>query len=174
MASGKSARRLLQFFKTTDAPNISAWSEALAAQLDNDVEGGQGKLSERPAASLRGRIFVVQGDATAANNGIVWWDTGASWLAVNLPANGQTYSAKVERTSGEYEPSSIRPTLVTVEAARAGGALSVAVEIGGVTVGRSEIAAGGTATFSFICPAGAKYLLSVGAITKAFTSYLML
>jgi hypothetical protein len=110
--SGKTTRRLLTFIKPTDAPELSLLSEKLANQLDNDVEGGQGKLSERPSAALRGRLYVVQGDATAANNGIVWWDTGGTWIAVNtvrqagsnsLVSWGQvTATGVVEAGSGDF------------------------------------------------------------------------
>jgi hypothetical protein len=88
MPSGATARRKLPFIKPTDAPKISELSELLANALDNDVEGGQGTLAERPAAKLRGRIWMVQGDATEANNGNIWWDTGAIWVQLNTVQQG--------------------------------------------------------------------------------------
>jgi hypothetical protein len=123
-ASGRTARRLLQFWKPGDAPTISAWSEALAGQLDNDVEGGQGTLAARPAAALRGRIWVVQGDATAANNGVVWWDTGSTWIAI-----GATPLPPVTRT-GSFtaqvgEAIIINPTAGSIALPNASGLIEI-------------------------------------------------
>jgi len=101
--SGKSARRKLPFLLTTDSPEIHAAAEALCAALDNDVEIKTGKLSERPAASLFGRLFYVQGDVTAANNGIIWLDLGATWTAVNSPGEwiATALGAKITDSGGQ-------------------------------------------------------------------------
>jgi hypothetical protein len=144
MASGRTARRLLQFYKPTDAPTLSAWSEALANQLDNDVEGGQGKLSERPPAKLRGRVFVVQGDATEANNGIVWWDTGATWLAVNHQV-GAGPTVTTPGVGAEVEPSSSRAADVSVVCEGVTGVAGIVTAlVGGVPYGIAAVNGAGT------------------------------
>ena len=68
MTWGESARRKLKYLLTTEPPKIHEWGQLLAEALDNDCETGQGTLAERPAAKTRGRLYMVQGDATAANN----------------------------------------------------------------------------------------------------------
>lgn len=127
--SGKTARRLLKFLLTTDPPSFHENLELLCNQLDNDVEILTGKLSERSVAKLFGRLFYVQGDATEANNGIVWIDLGATWVALNggltdkniaagraLTATGNSYSvnkvfSKAEAEAG-VEPSATRMAIV--------------------------------------------------------------
>lgn len=136
--SGTTARRKLPFIKPTDAPKLSELSELLANALDNDVEVKTGKLSERPASSLFGRLFYVQGD-TAANNGITWIDLGASWTVVATPSGaGQSYSvtSKVltEGASYSHEYSSSRGAQVLVYIQPSGGSSSLVIKIGGVEV----------------------------------------
>lgn len=81
--SGKTTHRSLPYLETSNPPVFHEAGKLLAERLDNDIEGGQGALAARPAAGLRGRVYVVQGDPTESNNGIVWWDTGSTWLPVN-------------------------------------------------------------------------------------------
>lgn len=64
-------------------PDGPAQMEAIATVLDGAVVYGQGALAARPEAGIEGRLYFVTGDATAANNGILWWDTGAAWDPVN-------------------------------------------------------------------------------------------
>src|SRR5262249_39724400 len=119
MASGATARRKLQFPKPTDADKICSDLEGLAIQLDKDAETGQGTLAERPAAKLYGRLYMVQGDGTAANNGILWWDTGSTWISTNLQTNNNKYVERKNLTKAEgeagFEPSSSRPAIVIIE-----------------------------------------------------------
>lgn len=62
--------------KIVDPDTLSADLHAIARALENDVEGGQGKLSERPAPALRGRLFyVTEGVETG-----LYWDTGSQWV----------------------------------------------------------------------------------------------
>jgi len=97
MATGKTTRRSLPYPKTTDAPKVATDMEALAEALDNDVEGGQGTLAARPGAPYtRGRLYVVQGDTTTANNGIVWWDNGTNWIAVTQLAAESVGTSQLE------------------------------------------------------------------------------
>jgi hypothetical protein len=149
------ARRELTYPIPADAPTISKAFETLANQLDSDVVGGQGKLSERPAAKLRGNIYVVQGDAIAANNGIVWWDTGATWLAVNLPGTGQAYAGVRTYTKAEAEAgvvtSTLRPAFVQFSVISSG-----VLTIGGVTVISSP-----TACIGYIISAGEQWKAAV-------------
>lgn len=117
MASGTTARRKLIFPKATDAPKVTTDIEGLANQLDNDVEGGQGTLAARPAAALRGRVYMVQGDPTPANNGVLWWDTGATWITANGEAvTPSTISAptglELRAAGAEILASATRPALV--------------------------------------------------------------
>jgi hypothetical protein len=159
--TGKSARRLLPFIKPTDAPAINEWGNLLTAALDNDVEGGQGKLSERPAAALRGRVWMVQGDAVAANNGVVWWDTGATWVSINPGGSG--YVSSLLENNTEYEPSATRPTFVTTRILSSTKTF-YAVIVGGVEIGSVWSPEGVGGSMGFIVPAGVKFKVT-GATT---------
>jgi hypothetical protein len=200
MASGRTARRLLQFCKPTDAPAISSYTEALANQLDNDVEGGQGKLSERSAAKLRGRIYVVQGDATEANNGIVWWDTGSTWIAVNglldtknvaagkaLLATGNSYGARTSRSlEAALTPSVSGPTLVTIDlnlSPTPGFGKSAKVYVNGAQItelfcGGTSVESGNRLSATFLVPPGQTWEVrdgtGTGGVNSLFSSYLAL
>jgi hypothetical protein len=86
----------------TDPDKLSADIQALAVALDSDVVGNQGTLAARPAASLRGNIYVVQGDATPANNNVAWWDTGSTWIAIGAnPLSIVARAGSFEAKSGE-------------------------------------------------------------------------
>lgn len=50
--------------------------EALAAQY------AEGTRAARPAAGTAGRLYTVEGDATAAFNGGMFYDNGAGWISV--------------------------------------------------------------------------------------------
>lgn len=73
---GETARRKLKYPKEEDTPDVPRDIEALALQLDNDTESGEGKLSERPAAKTRGRLYYV----TEGPEKGLWWDNGAAWV----------------------------------------------------------------------------------------------
>jgi hypothetical protein len=73
-------------YADADAADFAAAVNPVIDALDLAAMQGQGILSARPAAAHQGRFYMVQGDGTPANNGIVWWDTGSGWLAVNTPA----------------------------------------------------------------------------------------
>lgn len=100
MASGRTARRALDYPLTTDAYKIAGDIQALATQLDNDAETGQGTLSARPVASTRGRVYYVTGDAEAKNNGILWWDSGSVWVAVGGTGEWQSFLSLGEHIEG--------------------------------------------------------------------------
>lgn len=75
-----------------DAPTGPAQMKALALAVDGAVIYGQGALSARPTSTsgspgIQGRLYYVTGDATTANNGILWYDTGTSWVSVGNPSN---------------------------------------------------------------------------------------
>jgi len=127
--SGKTARRSLPYLETTDAPKIHEAQQLLANALDNDVIGGQGTLAERPGSPfIRGRLWYVKGDSTAINNGIMWWDNGTGWVAVNgttvagkLIANPETQRHEGNPVCGntnlgQYEETAIQFTNACVAA----------------------------------------------------------
>jgi len=165
--TGKTPRRLLKYLLTSDPPELHANLEGLALQLDNDAEIKKGKLSERSAASLFGRLFYVEGDATAENNGVLWLDNGTTWVNINTPASGQTtYNRNIRAYSTPYEASPSRSCLVTVtfEAGAevdASVIVKVAGSVKGVAEGKFRAAAGGSGKYyeslTFIVPAGQKY-----------------
>lgn len=151
--SGKTARRSLPYLETTDPPVVHEALKLLAEKLDNDAETGQGTLAERPAAALRGRIWVVQGDSTEANNGVVWWDTGSTWIALATPfvvgstlvnfgsgewKSGETRNAAMTLTGVGFKPRLV--TAVTTE----GGNIEFAAYIAGTygyEVGKCKVSA---------------------------------
>lgn len=173
--TGKTARRLLKFLLTTDPPEIHAALEGLANQLDNDVEGGQGKLSERPAPSVRGRVWMVQGEvgSEAVNNGVLTWDTGATWVAVPNPAPTAQHFTGL--TAGE-EPalSPFRPATVVLSAHNATAELQRAeVQTGGTLTGYLSAPAGGDASLTFPVNAAGKFkIVKLSAGTQEYSAFL--
>jgi hypothetical protein len=168
--TGATTRRHLPFLKPTDPPSISLAGEQLTTALDNDVELKTGKLSERPPASLFGKMFYVQGDATAINNGVLWVDLGTVWAVLNPPATGgQAWSASTPcENNTEYEPSLARGCQVFVNSGSSIGKYFT-VWIGGEEFGRvytlSEANAG---SICFPVPAGVKFKItnSPGSATQ--------
>lgn len=170
MASGRSPRRLLQFFKPTDAPTLSAYTEALASQLDNDVECLTGKLSERSVAKLFGRLFYVQGDATAVNNGVLWLDTGATWVIVGQHPEPEWEALKAVSEAEAFTgfTASARPSTVSViVTGTVNERLLVIIAVGagvGVNIAQAQVGGStGTAskvTLTFPVPAGQKWKLA--------------
>lgn len=158
MPSGKSSRRNLPFLETTDAPKYHEWGQLLAAALDNDVEGGQGILSARTNASIRGRVYMVQGDATAANNGILWWDTSATWVALQPRiADGQVYTTGASLASGApVTPNASRATQV-IFICRSMSSFTLTV---GAVTPVSLVAPSAFFTLTFIVPAGVSFTAS--------------
>lgn len=162
--TGKTARRLLKFLLTTDPPEIHAALEGLANQLDNDAEILTGKLSERPGFKLFGRMFYVQGDATAANNGIMWLDLGASWVAINGPHStspgqmswGQISSAgAIETGSGDFTVAHLGTGEYEVKWTTARSSAKYAVSLG-VAGGILWVGYGSLSTGSFVVLTGGK------------------
>jgi hypothetical protein len=168
MASGTTARRKLLFPKSTDAPKVTTDIEGLANQLDNDVEIKTGTLAARPGPSLFGKMYYVTGDATVANNGILWLDLGASWTVANSTAAGQVYSAEASRAINTlFEPSATRATQVVVNT---GGSAGGNIVVGGVIVGilKEKV------SFPFICPAGLSWKYEAAAGATCASSYCFL
>lgn len=83
MASGATPLRARPYPVAGDTPSVHTDLQALATSLDTAPVVGQGILSARPAASAAGNRYYVTGDGTAANNGIEWLDTGATWIQVS-------------------------------------------------------------------------------------------
>jgi microcystin-dependent protein len=50
----------------------------------------QGTRAARPAAGVVGRYYMVVGDGTAANNGLLFYDNGSSWITVGTVLEGVT------------------------------------------------------------------------------------
>ncbi len=83
MASGLSPRLHLPYPLETDVPDVAADVQSLTTALDHTAITSQDTLANRPAAAASGKQHMVQGAGTSANNGILWWDTGSAWIAVN-------------------------------------------------------------------------------------------
>lgn len=66
-----------------DSPDVASDIHNLALNLDTSPVTTQGVLASRPAAAAAGNQYMVQGDGNGANNGILWWDTGSGWVAIN-------------------------------------------------------------------------------------------
>jgi hypothetical protein len=145
MPTGKTARRSLPYLEPTDAPKLHETGQLLAAALDNDVEGGQGTLAERPAAKLRGRVYTVQGDATAVNNGILWWDTGATWVPISPGLVVALHAASFTAAPGERVIATANGITVTLPTPTANAVIEVwyAESSGQVTVTASSGAIAG-------------------------------
>lgn len=71
-----------------ESPAGPAQIKALAQALDNSAVYGQGTLAARPSFGLQGRLYLVKGDSTAANNGVLWCDNGTGWTEVGLHLSG--------------------------------------------------------------------------------------
>jgi hypothetical protein len=93
----------------SDPADVPADIGRLATALDGAALVTQGTLAQRPAAAIPGRMHFVQGDAAPGNNGVLWWDTGTAWLAVNAargttlptsPADGQEFVYTADATNG--------------------------------------------------------------------------
>lgn len=77
------ARMALRYPAGTEPANVpldmQELAEDVAARATMFVRD---TLANRPAAGVVGRIYEVTGDATASNNGRLFWDTGGSWIEV--------------------------------------------------------------------------------------------
>jgi hypothetical protein len=104
----KIGRRQFEVPVEGDVPDVPLWFKNVMNQLQNDAETGQGKLSERPVAGTRGRLYYV---TEGAEKGL-WWDTGAEWIRTTIN-QAPTY----ESPGGESgKPSASRPSLVYITA----------------------------------------------------------
>lgn len=89
--SGTTPRLGLPYPGLTDGPDgadVPYWVQALAEAVDNAALYSEGILASRPTSTagvpgIEGRFYYVIGDATPANNGILWLDYGTGWVAVN-------------------------------------------------------------------------------------------
>ena len=100
-------RLVLPYPAPTAPADVPADIQALATGIDVAATVAQGTLAARPAPSTMGRLYMVQGDATAANNGILWWDTGSTWVRVRQTVKwgGVTDTGAVSWGSGDWTPS---------------------------------------------------------------------
>jgi hypothetical protein len=69
--------------------NFRAFADSLAPLLGGAQVLG-GTLAARPSAGTAKRLYVVSGDGTASNNGLVYYDNGTAWTLV-----GQSLRAAV-------------------------------------------------------------------------------
>ena len=83
MATGKTSGRNLPYPLKGDPDTIAPDIKALAEALDLDLSLiTTDTLAKRPSFGIKSRVFIVSGD-TAANNGLIFIDTGGAWIAVN-------------------------------------------------------------------------------------------
>lgn len=71
----------------TDGPSRIEFNSNFSTLETNAAMYGQGILASRPAAGKAGRFYMVIGDSTAANNGILWYDNGSGWTQVGVAQN---------------------------------------------------------------------------------------
>lgn len=69
--------------------NFRSFADSLAPYLGGSQVLG-GTLAARPAAGTANRIYIVRGDSTTQNNGLVYADNGSAWVLV-----GQSLRAAV-------------------------------------------------------------------------------
>ena len=86
---GTTSRLSIPYPLSTEAPNGPAQMQAIASALDQATIWAQGILSSRPVSTsgspgIPGRLYLVVGDSTPANNNILWADTGTSWVPVSI------------------------------------------------------------------------------------------
>lgn len=86
------SRLKLPYPEGNDAADVPSDVRNLALSIDKAAIVSQGTLAQRPISTvsspgINGRFFYVTGDPTAANNGILWFDTGSGWSAVNSNIN---------------------------------------------------------------------------------------
>lgn len=77
----------------TDTPSRSEFDTNFANIESLSAIYGQGTRSARPAAGTAGRFYEVVGDATAENNGLVFYDNGSAWVLVGAKVEDQTVRA---------------------------------------------------------------------------------
>ncbi len=58
-----------------------SFADSLAPYLGGSQVLG-GTLAARPSAGTAKRLYVVAGDSTASNNGLVYYDNGSAWVLV--------------------------------------------------------------------------------------------
>ena len=115
---GTTPRLLLPFPLSSESPNGPSQIQALATALDSAVVYGEGTLSARPTSTsgspgIQGRFYYVTGDATAANNGILWWDTGTSWVPITTGQQPYLHYQD-QQASGTASPSTVPTAWTTV------------------------------------------------------------
>lgn len=61
--------------------NFRAFADSLAQYLGGSQVLG-GTLAARPSAGTANRIYIVRGDSTTSNNGLVYADNGSTWVLI--------------------------------------------------------------------------------------------
>lgn len=133
----KTTNRELETPKASNSPTITADLKKLAEELDNDGEILYGKLSERPSEPKRQIVYVVVGDATESNNGLVFVSNASKeWIEVNGDIrSGQIASSAVTATklaSEAVETAKIKNEAVA--AAKLGAGAATGAKLGEGTV----------------------------------------
>lgn len=106
------------------ASDTDAALVTLATAIANATSVTSGTLAARPAASKLNRVYIVRGDSTPANNGLIFLDTGTTWQQVG--GGGSTVRAVAASASDV-------PVRSTGVASQTGNLLE-AVNSGGTTV----------------------------------------
>ena len=89
-----SSRLSLRYPATTDTADVPRDLGYLASDIDSAVVYGQGATASRPVSTagtpgIAGRVYR---DTTL---GVVYWDTGTSWVEIGTVADGSITSAKI-------------------------------------------------------------------------------
>lgn len=79
-------------FSRAELDTSFAQLESLAAIF------GQGTRAARPAAGTTGRFYMVTGDGTAANNGLLFYDTGGTWVLIGQVVESPTIRSSATGT----------------------------------------------------------------------------
>jgi hypothetical protein len=71
-------------YEDSEPAAFSTQVNAISKKVDEKaVTWLEGTLAARPAAGVKGRLYFVVGDATEANNGLLFQDTGTEWREIN-------------------------------------------------------------------------------------------
>jgi hypothetical protein len=109
-------RLKLPYPELTDGPDgadVPYWMKALAVSLDTAALDDQGILANRPVSSapspgVKGRYYMVKGDSTPANNGILWRDNGLGWDMISHVGSGTIVDTRANRPAATDLPAGAR------------------------------------------------------------------
>lgn len=119
----------------SDVPDVASDIHALALALDNVPNCWAGTLAGRASVTTQtaGDFYLVIGDSTPTNNGVLWTWNGSAWVVPGQPPWTNMTKGSGWTNNGSNDPFAARVAGDTIEfrGSMANGASSVAA---GVTI----------------------------------------